>query len=92
METTLNILNSAGAQAGVYEVKADFLEAEKGDQVVHDVVVAFLAKLRAGTASTKTKGDVSGGGRKPWKSWSRSCSNSLASMNASKTSRSAIAP
>jgi len=67
METSLPILNSAGSQAGVYELKADCLEADKGDQAVQDVVVAFLAKLRSGTAKTKTKGEVSGGGRKPWK-------------------------
>lgn len=67
METTLPILNSTGTRAGDYELKANCLEEERGDQAVHDVVVAFLAKLRAGTAKTKTKGEVSGGGRKPWK-------------------------
>jgi len=67
METTLPILNSTGTQTGDYELKANCLEEAKGDQAVHDVVVAFLAKLRAGTAKTKTKGEVSGGGRKPWK-------------------------
>ncbi len=34
---------------------------------MHQVVVAGLASLRAGTHSTKTRGDVSGGGRKPWR-------------------------
>jgi large subunit ribosomal protein L4 len=40
---------------------------EKGAQAVHDAVVAYLAGTRAGTACTKTRGMVSGGGAKPWR-------------------------
>jgi len=36
-------------------------------QAMHQVVVAHLANMRQGTHSTKTRGDVSGGGKKPWK-------------------------
>jgi large subunit ribosomal protein L4 len=39
----------------------------KGNQAVHDVVVAIQAARRSGTASTKTKGTVSLSGRKPWR-------------------------
>jgi len=39
----------------------------KGRQAVHDVVVAMRANLRAGTASTKTKGEVRASGAKPWR-------------------------
>jgi len=35
--------------------------------VVHQVVVSYLARARSGTKATKTRADVSGGGRKPWK-------------------------
>ena len=35
--------------------------------LMHQVVVAGLAGLRAGTHSTKTRGEVSGGGKKPWR-------------------------
>jgi large subunit ribosomal protein L4 len=39
----------------------------KGTQAVHDVVVAMRANRRSGTANTKTKGEVSGSGSKPWR-------------------------
>jgi large subunit ribosomal protein L4 len=39
----------------------------KGTQAVHDVVVAMRANRRSGTACTKTKGEVSGSGSKPWR-------------------------
>jgi large subunit ribosomal protein L4 len=67
MQTTLSIVTPAGGQAGVFELKPCWLEEEKGDQAVHDVVVAFRASLRAGSACTKRRGEVSGGGKKPWK-------------------------
>ncbi|MGN1365741.1 50S ribosomal protein L4 [Victivallis vadensis] len=43
------------------------IELEKGEQAVHDTVVAYLAGQRAGTACTKTRGEVSGGGAKPFR-------------------------
>ena len=67
MQTSLAIIDSTGAAAGAYELKSEWLESEKGDQAVHDVVVAFRAKQRRGTASTKRRGEVSGGGAKPWR-------------------------
>lgn len=42
-------------------------EPQKGRQAVHDVVVALRANRRRGTASTKTKADVSLSGAKPWR-------------------------
>jgi large subunit ribosomal protein L4 len=42
-------------------------ESEKGRQAVHDVVVAFRANRRRGTASTKTKAEVNLSGAKPWR-------------------------
>jgi large subunit ribosomal protein L4 len=50
--------------------KVDFpdeLLTSKGQQAVHDVVVAYQAGLRAGTASTLGKGAVAGSNKKPWK-------------------------
>jgi len=67
MQKSLAIMDSTGAEAGAYALKSEWLESEKGDQAVHDVVVAFLAKQRRGTASTKRRGEVSGGGAKPWR-------------------------
>jgi large subunit ribosomal protein L4 len=43
------------------------LMTKKGSQAVHDVVVAYQAGIRAGTASTLGKGAVAGSGKKPWR-------------------------
>ncbi len=67
METKLNTVNSAGKATGSFELDGAWLEEVKGEQAVKDAIVAFLAKNRAGTAATKTKGMVRGGGAKPWK-------------------------
>ena len=63
----LDILNMKGEKVGVYDLPDTALETEKGSQAVKDTVVSFLNACRAGTASTKTRGEVSGGGRKPFK-------------------------
>ena len=43
------------------------MEGGKGTQAVHDVIVAYNAAQRSGTASTKTMGEVAGTGKKPWR-------------------------
>jgi len=63
----LKIYNSAGAAAGEYEVEDGLLTLEKGAQAVKDVVTATQNARRAGTASTLSKGEVAGSGKKPWK-------------------------
>lgn len=57
------------------------VEGEKGNQAVHDVVVAYQAAQRSGTACTKTMGEVAGSGKKPWrqKGTGRARSGSFAS-------------
>ncbi len=67
MSTTLDILDSKGVCVGEYVIPETALELEKGQQAVRDAVVAFLAGQRAGTASTKTRGEVRGGGAKPFR-------------------------
>ena len=55
---------------GAAQADLDFPDAlltKKGRQAVHDVVVAYQAGLRAGTASTLGKGAVAGSGKKPWR-------------------------
>lgn len=59
------IYNLNGEAAGEKEI-ADGLLTKRGAQAVIDVVTAYRAGLRAGTASTKTRAHVSGGGRKPY--------------------------
>lgn len=60
MSKKLDILNCQGARVGEYVLPDEIIELEKGEQAVHDVIVAFMAGQRAGTASTKTRGLVSG--------------------------------
>ena len=67
MSKTIDILNMKGEKVGDFEIADQYLEFEKGTQAVHDAVVAFLSELRAGTASTKTRAEVSGSGKKPFK-------------------------
>ena len=67
MSKTLDILDCTGAKVGDYTIPEGVIEMEKGAQAVHDAVVAYLAGARAGTACTKTRGLVSGGGAKPWR-------------------------
>ena len=66
MSKTIDILNMKGDKVGDFEIADQYLEFEKGTQAVHDAVVAFLSELRAGTASTKTRAEVSGSGKKPF--------------------------
>ena len=70
MVKTLDILDCSGARIGEYAVPeslSSVIELNKGAQAVHDAVVAYLAGARAGSACTKTRGLVRGGGAKPWR-------------------------
>jgi large subunit ribosomal protein L4 len=61
------IKNLEGKDQGEYEVKFPMIEDGRGTQAVHDVVVAYRAGQRSGTASTKNVGEVSGSNKKPWR-------------------------
>jgi large subunit ribosomal protein L4 len=61
------IKNIEGKQQGEHEVKFPLIEDGKGTQAVHDVVVAYQAAQRMGTACTKNVGEVSGSNKKPWR-------------------------
>ena len=63
----ISICNLKGDAAGEKEIADASLELKRGAQAVLDVVTAYRAGLRAGTASTKKRSDVSGGGSKPYK-------------------------
>jgi len=56
-----------GATSGDIKLDADVFGIEPNMDVLHQVVTAQLAGARAGTASTKSRGQVRGGGRKPWR-------------------------
>jgi large subunit ribosomal protein L4 len=63
----LTVKDSKGQAAGELEVKFPVIENAKGTQAVHDVVVAYRAANRAGTACTKNAGEVAGTNKKPWR-------------------------
>ncbi len=63
----LTIKDTQGNDRGEWEVRFPVIENGKGTQAVHDVVVAYQAAQRSGTASTKTMGEVAGSGKKPWR-------------------------
>src|SRR6476659_5032696 len=63
----LPVKNSQGKDAGELEVKFAMVEDGRGTQAVHDVVVAYNAAQRMGTACTKNAGEVAGTNKKPWK-------------------------
>tara|TARA_B100000963_G_scaffold347873_1_gene354691 strand:- start:804 stop:1442 length:639 start_codon:yes stop_codon:yes gene_type:complete len=67
MSKSLLIKNKDGKDIGNYDVPKNLLEYDKGDHAVHEVVVAYQAHQRAGTASTLSKSNVAGSGKKPWK-------------------------
>jgi large subunit ribosomal protein L4 len=63
----LTIKDTKGNNQGELEVKFPLIENGKGTQAVHDVVTAFRAAQRMGTACTKNVGDVAGTNKKPWR-------------------------
>lgn len=61
------IKNAAGEAAGAIDLPAEIFDAQANIPLMHQVVVAQLAAARQGTHDTKDRGEVSGGGRKPYK-------------------------
>ena len=61
------VLNMTGAQVGEVELNDSIFAVEVKEHLVHQAVVAHLANRRQGTQSAKTRAEVRGGGRKPWK-------------------------
>ena len=61
------VVNVKGEKVKDLTLKDSVWNAEVNTAVMHDAIVLAQASLRQGTASTKTRSEVSGGGRKPWK-------------------------
>ncbi len=61
------LYTTTGSEAGSLELPASLFEVVWNADLVHGVVTAMQANGRAGTADTKGRGDVRGGGKKPWK-------------------------
>lgn len=66
-DVTAPMFKSDGTRAGEMKLDPEVFGIEPNLDVLHQVVTAQLAAARAGTASTKTRGEVRGGGRKPWR-------------------------
>ncbi len=64
---SIAVVNAKGKQGGKVELSDDVFAVKIKQSVIHAAVVWYLAAQRQGTASTKTRGEVRGGGKKPWK-------------------------
>jgi len=65
--TSIDVLTPAGAKSGSVELPAEVFDVQVNVPLIHQVVVAQLAAARQGTHDTKNRGEVRGGGRKPYK-------------------------
>ncbi|MCL1856071.1 MAG: 50S ribosomal protein L4 [Kiritimatiellaeota bacterium] len=65
--SVIKVYNRQGTEIGEVPVADELLVLDRGEQAVKDVIVAGMAANRAGTASTKRKGEVAGSNKKPWK-------------------------
>ena len=64
---TVSVYDMTGKQTGSMELSADVFGIEPNAAVLYSAVVNYLANQRQGTQSTKTRTEVSGGGKKPWR-------------------------
>lgn len=67
MSLTVDVINAKGSKVGSADLAEQVFGVKAPRSLVHEVVTAYLANRRRGTHSTKTRGEVSGGGLKPWK-------------------------
>ncbi len=65
--TSVDIQSPAGKSAGSVDLPAEIFDVQVNVPLIHQVVVAQLAAARQGTHDTKSRGEVRGGGRKPYK-------------------------
>jgi len=64
---TVDVIDATGTKTGKVDLPAEVFDAQTNIPLMHQVVVAQLAAARQGTHSTKTRGEVRGGGIKPWR-------------------------
>ena len=65
--STIDVLDPTGKKAGTVDLPDDVFDVQVNIPLIHQVVVAQLAAARQGSANTKTRGEVAGGGRKPYR-------------------------
>ncbi|QGF22747.1 50S ribosomal protein L4 [Raineyella fluvialis] len=64
---TIDVLDAQGKKAGTADLPAEIFDVEPNIALIHQVVTAQLAAARQGTHKVKTRAEVSGGGKKPWR-------------------------
>ncbi len=64
---TVDVKNLANKKVGTVELREDVFSVSVNPALLHEAVVHYLASQRRGTHATKTRGEVSGGGKKPWR-------------------------
>jgi len=65
--SSVDVLNAEGTKAGTVELPDEVFDVQANIPLMHQVVVAQLAAARQGTHKAKTRGEVAGGGKKPYK-------------------------
>jgi len=65
--SSVDVINAEGNKAGSVELPGHVFDVQSNIPLMHQVVVAQLAAARQGTAKAKTRGEVAGGGKKPYK-------------------------
>ena len=65
--STIDVLDAAGKKSGTVDLPAEIFDVQVNVPLIHQVVVAQLAAARQGTHDTKGRGEVAGGGRKPYR-------------------------
>ncbi len=63
----VDVYNIEGKKVSDVDLKEEIFGIEPNEEIVHSVLVNYLANQRQGTGSTKTRTEVSGGGKKPWR-------------------------
>ena len=67
MALTIEVKNAEGVKVGSVDLPAEIFDAQTNVPLIHQVVTAQLAAARQGTQKSKNRGEVSGGGKKPFK-------------------------
>ncbi|GLY96298.1 50S ribosomal protein L4 [Actinoplanes sp. NBRC 103695] len=65
--SSVDVINAKGEKTGSVDLPASVFDVQANIPLMHQVVVAQLAAARQGTAKAKTRGEVAGGGKKPYK-------------------------
>lgn len=67
MAINVKVFDMSGKETGTIQLNENIFGVEVNQHVMHQAVVQYLANQRQGTKSAKTRAEVRGGGRKPWK-------------------------